>query len=321
MSVQKFHGTINTDGVKDERGIETPSLSATGEVSGQTGVFTESVSAPAFTGDLTGNVTGDLTGNVTGDLTGTAARATADAEGNVIPTTYATKEELAEETSARETAESNLSKGITDEATARAAAIEDIVDGTTIVGKATADGNGNNISSTYATQTALTSGLAGKANTSGSYPSLSVGTATNATNATYASNINTAAVSSSPWSNSSVFLSSRTINTANPHNNDRMWAMSRLLGWPPSSNSDDLLFVSAMYVSGTGSEGGRCVTGSVIVDPPTRTLTILTDTDKGFRWNFTEEADTPLKFTVFGEAQLPTLPAQITITVLGFSEA
>ena len=37
MSVQKFHGTINTDGIKDERGIETPSLSATGEVAGQTG--------------------------------------------------------------------------------------------------------------------------------------------------------------------------------------------------------------------------------------------------------------------------------------------
>lgn len=170
MSVQKFHGTINTDGIKDERGIETPSLSATGEVSGQTGVFTESVSAPSFAGDLTGNVTGDLTG--------TAAKATADAEGNVIPTTYATKEELAEETSARETAETNLSKGITDEATARAAAIEDIVDGTTVVGKATADGDGNNISSTYATQTALTSGLASKANTSGSYPNLSVGKAT-----------------------------------------------------------------------------------------------------------------------------------------------
>lgn len=180
MSVQKFYGTIETDGIKDGRGIETPSLSATGAVSGQTGVFSESVTAPSLSGNLTGNVTGD----VTGDITGTAAKATADAEGNVIPTTYATKEELAAETSARETAETNLSKGITDEANARAAAIEDIIDGTTVVGKATADGNGNNIVSTYATQSALSSGLAGKANTSGTYPNLTVGNATNATNAT-----------------------------------------------------------------------------------------------------------------------------------------
>lgn len=180
MSVQKFLGTIETDGVKDERGIETPSLSATGEVSGKTGVFSESVTAPSFSGNLTGNVTGDVTGN----LTGTAAKATADAEGNVIPTTYATKEELAEETSARETADTTLSKGITDEATARAAAIEDIVDGTTVVAKATADADGNNIASTYATKSALSSGLAGKANTSGTYPNLTVGNATNATRAT-----------------------------------------------------------------------------------------------------------------------------------------
>lgn len=318
MSVQKFHGTINTDGIKDERGIETPSLSATGEVAGQTGVFTESVTAPAFSGDLTGNVTGDLTG--------TAAKATADAEGNVIPTTYATKEELAEETSAREAADNALQQNINSEASARESAdtalggrIDDIVDGTTVVGKATADGNGNNISSTYATQTALSSGLAGKANTSGSYPSLSVGTATNATNATNAANINTEAESSSPWSNSSVFLSSRTINTDTPTNNDRLWASSRLLGWSTPSNSNGLLFVSAMYVSGTGAEEGRCVTGSVIVDPSTPMLTILTGADKGFSWNFTAKgAATPLKFTAFGGA---TLPAEVTITVLGFLEA
>lgn len=41
--------------------------------------------------------------------------------------------------------------------------------------KATQDGNGNNIASTYATQSALTSGLNGKANTNGSYVSMSVG--------------------------------------------------------------------------------------------------------------------------------------------------
>lgn len=47
---------------------------------------------------------------------------------------------------------------------------------------ATNDGEGNNIASTYATKSALSSGLAGKANTSGTYPNMTVGNATNATN-------------------------------------------------------------------------------------------------------------------------------------------
>lgn len=167
MSVQKFLGTIETDGIKDERGIETPSLSATGEVSGKTGVFSESVTAPVLNGKATSAGSAD-----------NATNAVNDGEGNNIPNTYATKEALEEETSARVAADETLSKGITAEATERSAAIEDIVDGTTVVGKAAADGNGNNIPSTYATQRALASGLAGKANTSGSYPNLSVGKAT-----------------------------------------------------------------------------------------------------------------------------------------------
>lgn len=52
--------------------------------------------------------------------------------------------------------------------------------------KATQDGDGNVIKSTYATKNELASGLSGKANTSGSYPNLTVGKATNATNATNA---------------------------------------------------------------------------------------------------------------------------------------
>lgn len=166
MSVQKFLGTIETDGIKDERGIETPSLSATGEVAGQTGVFAQSVTAPSFEGNLTG----------------TATNATNDGEGNNIQNTYATKEALTEETSAREAADETLSKGITAEASARASAIEDIIDGTTVVAKATGDGSGNNIAQTYATQNALSSGLAGKANTSGTYPNITAGNATNAAN-------------------------------------------------------------------------------------------------------------------------------------------
>ena len=61
--------------------------------------------------------------------------------------------------------------------------------------KATQDASGNVITSTYATKNELTSGLGGKANTSGSYPNLTVGKATNATNATTAATANTLAES------------------------------------------------------------------------------------------------------------------------------
>lgn len=120
MSVQKFIGTIETDGVKDERGIETPSLSATGEVSGKTGVFTESVTAPVFNGKATSAGSAD-----------SATNATNDGTGNNIPDTYATKEALAEETSAREAADETLSSGITAEATARAQEISALQTGLT----------------------------------------------------------------------------------------------------------------------------------------------------------------------------------------------
>ena len=52
--------------------------------------------------------------------------------------------------------------------------------------KATQDASGNVITSTYATKNELNSGLSGKANTSGSYPNLTVGKATNADSATKA---------------------------------------------------------------------------------------------------------------------------------------
>lgn len=123
MSVQKFLGTIETDGVKDERGIETPSLSATGEVSGKTGVFSESVTAPAFNGKATSAETADNATNAT--------NAVNDGAGNNIPDTYATKEALAEETSAREAADETLSKGITAEATERAQEISALQTGLT----------------------------------------------------------------------------------------------------------------------------------------------------------------------------------------------
>lgn len=112
MSVQKFLGTIETDGIKDEMGIETLSLSATGEVSGKTGVFSESVTAPVFNGKATSAETANNATNAT--------NAVNDGAGNNIPNTYATKEALVEETSAREAADETLSKGITAEATARA---------------------------------------------------------------------------------------------------------------------------------------------------------------------------------------------------------
>ena len=136
MSVQKFLGIIETDGIKDEMGIETPSLSATGEVSGKTGVFSESVTAPVFNGKATSAGSADNATNAT--------NAVNDGAGSNIANTYATKAALAEETSAREAADETLSKGITAEATERSAAIEDIVDGTTVVAEAT---NATNVTS------------------------------------------------------------------------------------------------------------------------------------------------------------------------------
>lgn len=64
-------------------------------------------------------------------------------------------------------------------------------DNATNATKATQDASGNVITSTYATKNELTSGLNGKANTSGTYPNLTVGKATadedgNVINATYA---------------------------------------------------------------------------------------------------------------------------------------
>lgn len=143
MSVQKFLGTIETDGVKDERGIETPSLSATGEVSGKTGVFSESVTAPVLNGKATSAGSADSATNAT--------NATNDGEGNNIPNTYATKEALSEETSAREAADNALQQNINSEASIRESAdtalggrIDDIVDGTTTVANATNATNATN---------------------------------------------------------------------------------------------------------------------------------------------------------------------------------
>ena len=151
MSVQKFLGTIETDGIKDEMGIETPSLSATGEVSGKTGVFSESVTAPAFNGKATSAGSADNATNAT--------NATNDGAGSNIANTYATKEALAEETSAREAADETLSKGITAEETARTAAIEDIVDGTTVLAEATNATNATNIKAKDETYKALADAL------------------------------------------------------------------------------------------------------------------------------------------------------------------
>lgn len=309
MSVQKFHGTINTDGIKDERGIETPSLSATGEVAGQTGVFTESVTAPAFSGDLTGDVTGDLTG--------TAAKATADAEGNVIPTTYATKEELAEETSAREAADNALQQNINSEASTRESAdtalggrIDDIVDGTTVVGKATSDGNGNNIPETYATQTALSSGLAGKANTSGTYSGLTVG---NATNADLASSVENGETSSTyqKYANLKLCYGEFTID---PTNQAQRTQLILFLGTHLSLEGQSEAFPSFLgarfILPGATAYSGLCPASYMFSQGG---LTIYTGNGKGISWSGAA-ADS---FTTFGGE---TLPAAIRIQYIGIAE-
>ena len=119
-----------------------------------------------------------------------AQKAVQDNAGNQIDTTYATKTALASETSARQSADTTLQNSI-----------DDIVDGTTPVAKATnadsatkatQDGSGNNIVATYSTKNELTEGLAGKqpsgnyALQDGTYPDMTVGEATSAQSATKA---------------------------------------------------------------------------------------------------------------------------------------
>lgn len=192
MSVQKFLGTIETDGIKDGRGIETPSLSATGEVSGKTGVFTDSVTAPVFNGKATSAGTADSATNAT--------NATNDGNGNNIADTYATKEALAEETSTREAADETLSRGITAEATERAAAIEDIVDGTTVVAEATHAASADN--------------------------------ATNATNATNAANAThaTSADSATTAQTANALTPAISVYTGSLDTTGRYWMVSRTTG-------------------------------------------------------------------------------------------
>lgn len=182
MSVQKFLGTIETDGVKDERGIETPSLSATGEVSGKTGDFSESVTAPVFNGKAT--------------------RAIADGNGNNIPNTYATQVALSEEASARQNADTTLSGQITD-----------IVDGTTPVAQATNATNAANATNATNADHADTADTATNANN-----------ATNATNATnVTTNINGKAISSIFESNgTTVKLATKAVNASNASTADKL---------------------------------------------------------------------------------------------------
>lgn len=111
-------------------------------------------------------------------------KANADGAGNIISDTYATKAQLSTaieaEQSAREQADDTLQTNIDNEASARTEAdttlqgnisfeatarqqedtalgtrIDDVVDGTTIVGKATADASGNVITTTYAKKSEL----------------------------------------------------------------------------------------------------------------------------------------------------------------------
>ena len=100
-----------------------------------------------------------------------ATKATQDASGNVITTTYATKDELSTKLDAsdaftRATADT-LYLGKTAKA-ASAATADTATSATSAVNatKATQDASGNVITTTYATKTEVNTGLAGKANTS-----------------------------------------------------------------------------------------------------------------------------------------------------------
>ncbi len=103
----------------------------------------------------------DATGNVAINTVANATKATQDASGNVITTTYATKTELSKklDTSSAftKTQADNLYLGKTAKAVSAGTA-----DTAT---KATQDGTGKVIATTYATKTEVTQGLAGKAST------------------------------------------------------------------------------------------------------------------------------------------------------------
>lgn len=138
--------------------------------------------------DIDGTYPNMTVGNATN--ADSATKATQDGDGNVINTTYATVTALNSEISARQSADTTLQNNIDAKYTKPSTGIPltdlsssvqttlgqvatnehdiaDIVSGATVVGKASADGNGNNIAATYATQT-------------GTYSNMTVGNATNA---------------------------------------------------------------------------------------------------------------------------------------------
>ena len=85
-------GAVNALKTSLDTAVTTNALTVNGDAT-VTGKLNANLTGDV-TGDVTGNVNGNVTGNLTGNVTGTASRATADASGNVIPNTYATKTEL-----------------------------------------------------------------------------------------------------------------------------------------------------------------------------------------------------------------------------------
>ena len=128
-----------------------------------------------------------------------ATKATQDGSGNDIANTYATKTEVTEGLAGKQpTGNYALQNGTYPDMTvgnatnaANATNAESATSAASAT-KATQDGAGNVIADTYATKTEVTEGLAGKQPTgnyalqTGSYPSMTVGNASNATNAGHA---------------------------------------------------------------------------------------------------------------------------------------
>lgn len=121
---------------------------------------------------------------------GNATKATQDGSGNNIASTYATKTELTEGLAGKQPTgnyalQTGTYAGMTVGNATNAENAEHATSADSAT-KATQDGNGNPIADTYATKTELNNSLAVKANTSGYYADLSVGSATNAQNASNA---------------------------------------------------------------------------------------------------------------------------------------
>ncbi len=180
ITAQTFNGSLN--------GNASTSTKATQDGNGNNIVSTY---LPKSGGTITGNLTvngttngtfnGNLTGDVTGNLTGnasTATKATKDASGNNIESTYLKK------------SGGTITGDLTINGTTTGTFTGNLSGNATSSTKATQDGSGNNIESTYLKKSGgtVTGNLTVNGTTNGTFRGNLTGNASSATNATNAAN-------------------------------------------------------------------------------------------------------------------------------------